>query len=415
MRLRFDSYLFLLTFMLICIHFPVFGQDDYYSIKGQLQDAKTKEKISFASISVPGTGIGTVSNADGEFLLKISTSMDAEYFEVSHLSYSTTRYKIIDAMGEVVTYYLSVKPIQLSEITVTATDAQKLIETAIRKTKENYSTDPILMTGFYRESVMQNRDYKSISEAVIDIYKAPYIGGQKDQVKIYKGRRGSNLKKTDTLLVQLQGGPSVLLLLDIMKNKDMSIAFDNLDNYHFDFESLTTIDDQLHWVIGFSPAVELEFPLFYGKLYISQENIAITRFEFSLDLRDEFKATNAFVKKKPIGLLFRPVSTSYLVNYKEADGRYYLNYVRVELQFKCDWKRKIFRKNYTLISEMAVTNRTKENVARFTNQDVFKSNMVFTSAVEDFTDPDFWGPNNIIEPDKSIEHAIKKLAKKMVE
>jgi hypothetical protein len=39
--------------------------------------------------------------------------------------------------------------------------------------------------------------------------------------------------------------------------------------------------------------------------------------------------------------------------------------------------------------------------------------MVFTDKVEAFADVDFWGENNIIEPDNSIENAIKKLSKSM--
>jgi hypothetical protein len=221
------------------------------------------------------------------------------------------------------------------------------------------------------------------------------------------------LKKEDTLVVELQGGPSVLLLLDIVKNTHLSIAFDELDNYHFKYETMVNIDDKLNWVIDFSPAVILDYPLYYGKLYISQDNLAITRCEFNMDLSDEFKATNAFIRKKPIGLTFKPVSTSYLVNFKEQEGKHYLAYVRVELQFKCDWKRKLFKKNYTLTSEMAITDRREDNVTRFSNQEVFRSSMIFTSEVTDFTDPEFWGANNIIEPEKSIEFAIKKIAKSM--
>jgi len=179
-----------------------------------------------------------------------------------------------------------------------------------------------MMTGFYRESVMQRRDYISISEAVIDIYKAPYTGNQADQVKIFKGRKGSDVKKADTLMVQLQGGPKVLMLLDIVKNTNLGIALDTLDNYSFEFGPVVNIDDKQNWVIIFSPDIVKAEPLYSGKLYISQDNMAITRAEFSLDLSNEDKASTVFVRKKPMGLVFVPTSTSYLVNYKEHKGKY---------------------------------------------------------------------------------------------
>jgi hypothetical protein len=63
------------------------------------------------------------------------------------------------------------------------------------------------------------------------------------------------------------------------------------------------------------------------------------------------------------------------------------------------------------MSEVAITDRREDNIVKFANQEVFKQNMVFTEKVQDFADVDFWGEYNIIEPEISIENAIKKLSK----
>ncbi|MCK7536136.1 MAG: hypothetical protein MZV63_36690 [Marinilabiliales bacterium] len=68
----------------------------------------------------------------------------------------------------------------------------------------------------------------------------------------------------------------------------------------------------------------------------------------------------------------------------------------------------LFKDNYTLMSELAITDRSEGDAAKFANQEVFKSSMVFSEKVEDFTDSDFWGEHNIIEPEESIENAIKE-------
>jgi hypothetical protein len=387
------------------------GTDSFVTVSGQLKDAKTGEKIIYATISVPGSGVGTVSNSEGEFLLKVSKSLNAEVFEVSHLSYATTKFKISESVGKDKTFYLEPQYLMLKQITVVPKDARGIVSMALRNIRKNYSEVPNMMTGFYRETIRQRRDYISISEAVVDIYKAPYSSMQDDQVKIYKGRKGTNVKKADTLMVQLQGGPNVSMLLDIVKNTDLSIALNNLDNYQFEIGSMVNINDKLNWVISFSPHVVRDEPLYYGKLYISQENMAITRAEFSLDLNDEEKASRVFVQKKPMGLIFLPTSTSYLVTYKEQNGKYYLNYVRVDLKFRCDWKKRLFKNYYSVMSEVAITDRHEDNIAKFANQEVFKFNMVFAEKVQNFMDPDFWGEYNIIEPDESIESAIKKLSR----
>jgi len=389
------------------------GSDSYFTVTGQLKDSKTGEKIIYANISVPGTGIGTVSNSEGEFTLKVDKSLNIDVFEVAHLSYTTKKFKISESIGKDKTFFLEPQVLMLKEITIVPKDARSVVEAALSNVRKNYSEVPNMMTGFYRETIRQRREYVSISEAVVDIYKAPYQSNQDDQVKIYKGRKGTNVKKADTLMVQLQGGPNVAMLLDIVKNTDLSIALDNLDNYQFDFATMVNIDDKPNWVISFSPNVIKEEPLYYGKLYISQEKMAITRAEFSLDLKDEDKASRVFVQKKPMGLIFMPTSTSYLVTYKEQNNKFYLNYVRVDLKFRCDWKKRLFKNYYTVMSEVAITDRHEDNITKFAQKEVFKPSMVFADKVQNFADPNFWGSSNIIEPEESIENAIKKLSKSM--
>ncbi len=173
--------------MLFAIYSATLAQNTFVTVNGLLKDAKTGEKISYATITVPNTGIGTVSNSEGEFTLKVDTSLNAEYFEVSHLSYATAKFKISEAVGKEKTFYLEIQPVQLKEIPVVPKDARGMVEMALRNIRKNYSEVPNMMTGFYRESIMQRRDYLSISEAVIDIYKAPYSG--------MAGRPGENLQR----------------------------------------------------------------------------------------------------------------------------------------------------------------------------------------------------------------------------
>ena len=74
------------------------------------------------------------------------------------------------------------------------------------------------------------------------------------------------------------------------------------------------------------------------------------------------KAVQAILEKKPYGLRFKPQEVSYLVTYKEQNGKTYLNYIRNSIRFKCDWKRKLFSTGYTVLSEMVVTDREENNV-----------------------------------------------------
>ena len=387
------------------------SDDSYYAITGVAKDASTQQKIVFASVSVPGTDIGTVTNSEGEFILKVKKSLNAQFFEISHLGYINKKFEINSSLGNNKVFNLEQHIFPLEGLTVRPKDPEDLVRMALRNTKLNYSEKPNMMTGFYRETIKQGREYLSISEAVVDISKASYTNMQNDQVKIFRGRKGGNVKKADTLMIKLQGGPNVALLLDIVKNNDMIISLDSLDNYSFEVTSIVNIDGKPNYVISFEPNVVKSYPLYYGKLYITQDNLAISMAEFSLDLNDADKAARQFVRAKPAGLLFTPTTTNYLVTYKQQGAKYYLNYVRIELKFKCDWKRKWFKNNYTIMSEVAITDRREDNIVRFANQELFKSNMVFADKIKSFGDGDFWGNHNIIEPEESIQNAIKKISK----
>jgi hypothetical protein len=45
------------------------------------------------------------------------------------------------------------------------------------------------------------------------------------------------------------------------------------------------------------------------------------------------------------------------------------------------------------------------------NKDRLRPTVIITDAISGFSDPNFWGQYNLIEPDKSIESAIEKIRK----
>ena len=45
------------------------------------------------------------------------------------------------------------------------------------------------------------------------------------------------------------------------------------------------------------------------------------------------------------------------------------------------------------------------------SRDRLRPTVIITDAISGFSDPNFWGEYNLIEPDKSIESAIEKIRK----
>lgn len=393
---------------------PVYAGRDpgYITITGVVKDAKSKKKLEYVSISIPGTGIGTISNTDGGFSIKVKDSLHVKTLEASHIGYYNQRLALSDNDMDDVTIFLTPNENKLKEVIVESMDPLKLVETAILKIADNNSLETNLLTGFYRETIKKRRNYINISEAVIDVYKTPYTQSDAhDKVQVLKGRKLLSPKPGDTLLVKFVGGPNLSTYLDVVKNKDLMLDKETLYYYKFKMENSVMINERPHYVVSFKPQVILPYALFDGKLYIDQETLAFSRAEFSLDMNDRNKVTQAILRKKPFRLHFKPEEVVYIVTYKEQGGKSYLNYVRNEVRFKCDYKRKLFSTNYTIVSEMVVTDRQADNVNKIANKQAFSDRYSLSDKVSNFYDVNFWQGYNIIEPTESLETAVNKLKK----
>lgn len=388
--------------------------DGYFTVTGVVRNKDDRKKLENVNVSVPGTNIGTVTNSDGIFSLKIKDAEIVRGLEVSHIGYLNTQISLNENKDlSTLTVWMMPAPNLLSEIVIFGNNARGIVEEAIRKIPVNYSPNENMLTTFYRETVQKRRRYISVSEAVIDVYKTAYNDRVpvKDKVQLQKGRRLLSQKTSDTLAVKVVGGPSLAIYLDVVKNQDALLNMGDLDYYEFHIEEPVNFDNRMQYVISFRPKVNLMYALFYGKLYIDFEKLAFTRAEFSLDMKNKTKAVEAILHKKPLGLQFKPQEVSYLVTYKEQNGKTYLNYIWNTIRFKCDWKKRLFSSGYTVYSEMVVTDRQEDNFTAISNKTAFKEKQVFYDLVDEYWNEDFWKEYNIIEPAESLEHAVNKLKK----
>lgn len=385
---------------------------DYITVSGIVKDGRSKKKLENVNITIPGTTIGTVTNADGRFSIKVKDSLQAKFVEFSHVGYTNLQIPITQKDTSNLTVFLINNRNMLSEVTVHG-DPYKLVEEAIGKIDANYSEKKELLTGFYRETVKKRRNYITITEAVVSIYKTPYSEDiDQDRVQVLKGRKLLSPKPGDTLAVKLLGGPNLAIMADFVKNRDILLDIKSLNDYKFEMKDPVMIDDSPHYVIRFEPQISLPFPLFEGKLYIEKQSLSISRAEFNYDMKDLTKVTSAILKKKPRNLRFKPEEVSFLTTYKQRDGKTYLHYVRNEIRFKCDWKRRLFSTSYTIDSKIVITDeREQPDVSSIPYKQSFRQNQALSDKVSDFQDENFWMDYNIIEPTESLESAVNKLKK----
>jgi hypothetical protein len=391
-------------------------QETYVTIKGKVVDKETNTPLIFATVSIKESNVAIVTNIDGEFTLKIGDPAVAKTLEISFLGYKNKVVPLSDLKekGSKNIIELEAAPIPIKEVIVKPLDPNVIVENTIKKIYDNYEKVPNLMTAFYRETIKKNRSYVSIGEAVVEIFKSPYNNDLRlDGARIYKGRKNSDVEKMDTVLFKLQGGPLSTLSLDIVKNTESILTMESMQNYEYSLKGVIEIDNKPHYVITFKQKPSVEIPLFMGNLYIEMETFALTEAEFGFNITDKDAAASIFIRKKPLGMKVTPEVVTYRTKYREQNGKWYFAYSRAELKFKVDWKKKLFNTYYTTMSEIAITDHTDQEVIKFANKDKIKNSDVFSEKVGAFADTKFWGENNIIEPDQSIETAIRRLSRKL--
>lgn len=388
--------------------------DSLVVISGTIKEKVHKKKLADVSLSVPGSNIATITNADGFFSIKVPRKRIKEGIRAEHIGYKTIIINPQNLIGKE-DYVVWMEPpvMKLDEVTVYGAEPRSLIESAINKIPQNYSASQNLFSAFYRETIQKGKRYIGVSEAIVNVSKKPYrirhIKG--DRVQIVKGRRLMSQKSSDTIAVKIVGGPALPVVLDVVKNPDVLLNLSELDYYDFKMEPMALIDDRQQFVVSFRPKVKIDYALHIGKVYIDRETQSFTRAEFSLDVSDKEKATKAILYKKPRGLHFKPQEIEFVVTYKFQDGISYLNYIRTKTRFKCDWKRRLFSSGYAAYAEIVMVDREENPLSSISRKDAFDTREIFYDMVDNFSDADFWNDYNIIEPTESLEKAVLKLRK----
>ena len=187
-----------------------------------------------------------------------------------------------------------------------------------------------------------------------------------------------------------------------------------MGNYTFKFGQSSQIANRLVYVIHFEQKKNIITPMYNGKLYIDATTYALTSAVYNLNVENREAASKLFVRKKPNSASVYPTEASYRVNYRTKDGKWYFGYSNILLTFKINWENRWFNSKYTLQSEMAITDWNMDDTKMPLKQSKkLRPNSILQNQASGFSDPNFWGEYNIIEPEKSIENAINKIDKQL--
>ena len=379
----------------------------YFTMEGTIKDRITGEAVPYATISLSGLNLGTVSNLDGNFKFILPDTLKGSNIKISHLGYVTRELSAELLNARRVTLLLDQKLIPLQEVVIRVVDPVRTIREAMQKRETNYSNAPVNHTSFYREGV-EYKENLSHTEAVFKVYKTGYQNSiSSEQVKLLKMRKFTNLDANDTLVAKIKSSVYSSLLLDVIKNPPDFLSPETFGLYNYSHTDITVIDDRRVLVISFSQKEHITEPLYEGEIFIDAATMAIVRANFRINPAYVNKTSEIFVLKRGKNVEIVPKSIEYMVSFKPFNDTYYVQHIRGDLNFRVRRAKRLFSSEMHAWFEMVNCETITENVTPIPRNERLPVRDILFEASYVY-DEDFWGNFNTILPENEITQIIKK-------
>lgn len=387
----------------------------FFSVSGTVFDKIEKTPVPYCSVSIEGTGLGTITNGSGRFTLKIADSLNVAKIHLSHIGYESQRIPILLFLDNNRNIYLDQRIIPIQEVIIRLINPRKIVEEVLENRDKNYSKEPVCMTSFYREGVERKKEILTLTEGVFKIYKSSYNSFHSDdQVKLLKMRKITNQALKDTVILKMKAGLEASLLLDLMKSVPDFMEISDQNQYKYTKIDMTEYDSRLAHVVAFEQNEGVQEPLYRGKLYIDATNSALLSAEFEIQPKYISKAESMFIEKRGKNVQIHPQQILYSVSYKELNGKYYINHLRGDLYFKMKSKKQFFYNPMHIFFEMATCKIDTLDAKPFPKSERLPIRKIFSDISFQYDDS-FWGDFNIILPDVDMNEAISNITTKIEE
>ncbi|HLV37825.1 carboxypeptidase-like regulatory domain-containing protein [Xanthomarina sp.] len=189
------------TLVLLC-GFSSFSQTE---LKNSVLDAESFQPLESASVYVKNTTIGTITNADGKFVLVVPDKFKSDTLVVSSIGFKS--YKVpVNEFDSSFDVYLEPDVASLDEILLVADSRPKtgndIMLRALERLPENLPESAYMEKGFVRHKERNKREFKWLVEGAITLYDSSYQTNTSKFLKINvdEVRKSYDLRDIDSLL-----------------------------------------------------------------------------------------------------------------------------------------------------------------------------------------------------------------------
>ena len=302
---------------------PAFAQEAQL-LRGLVLDADTHQTIPNAQVGIAGNKLGTSTNQEGQFALRVPAAYVATELEIALLGYRRYVRPLPPLPGPALRIELQSSPASLGTVAVSSS-VMGIIKEAVARIPRNYPTQPTRLTGFFRESDdnVTSRQYYYLGEALLEVQKAGYQHPRDEgQVKILQMRKVDlrPARPAGAGLVPLNwiAGSFIPHRFDFVHNRPEFIQAAHFKDYQYRLTPQTTFQGRPVYVIAFGPRPGTDRANFAGELYIDELSYAF--------LGASWHRTPSGIRREGV-LLFEATERAYRVDYQRYTGRWHLKSV----------------------------------------------------------------------------------------
>lgn len=419
MRLFNCSLRWLITGLLLLIEGrSLVAQPTYHTLSGRILSQDTKRPVPFASVGLFKRNLGTVTNAEGAFVLKIPSRYARDTLQISCLGYHPSVWPLSGMVQPELAVELVPTAITLSDVRVQgrALSGEELIRQAVAAIPTNYDTTSVQLTAFFREDVRLANYLIAYNEAVVAIHKAPYGKPQaQDSARIVKGRK----RPVDHSALQIHGylnhgnGVRSALSQDFVKlvtHKFNPLNPRNRTHYAFTVLGLTNEGGRSTYVIGIQPAKKGRQAYVVGKVFVDVQSMAFTRVEWEGTTAGVARENNRQLLARKVSALIAKISIKLtgfrqVVSFQPHQGKWYLISVEGHLDSSVNSPAKQINNQVWWADYSLTTTAIGPKNGPFPVEgDINQQWTSLSSLISDEDDPHFW--KNYTVPSLALDTAL---------
>ena len=300
-----------------------------YRIFGKVVDDSTMISIPFASVAIAGLNLGTSTNIDGEFQIKVdSLPVDLIF---SHVSYDKKEVKV--QAPDYITISLTPRKVILKELVINERDRTdfpyRLLIQAYNKAF-NKSRDWKYGLAYYRQTSKNAEDYSELYEI---FYDTRYSSQGILEWDIQEGRYAMKSEKAVEDYVFNKNFTLLSRLVTMFQPETdkfiMPVNEKVRDLYNLYISELLDVEGKKVAVVNFAPKEEIYTPAMSGRLFIDIDSYDILKLEGQIrnDNLDIIALTN------PKGS-WKDYVLNIDIAYKIAEDEILLDYISMSQTFE---------------------------------------------------------------------------------